>query len=110
MIVTLEMECVKSERSGMSSMPRPPSLRGVFIQAKWVKWESTEQATTWNTKEENKFHINFQNEIQKFRKNISRQNSGVFLRITSAPMALNSATLSLNARISVGQTNVKSSG
>ena len=30
--------------------------------------------------------------------------------LTSAPRALNSATLSLKARISVGQTKVKSSG
>ena len=31
---TFEMECVRSERSGMSSLPRPPSLRGVFIHAR----------------------------------------------------------------------------
>ena len=70
----LEMVCVRSERRGMSSLPRPPSFLGVFIQARWVKWESTEQANT------------------------------------SAPIFLNSATRSLKARISVGQTNVKSSG
>jgi hypothetical protein len=58
----------------MESLPRPPSVRGEAIQARWVKWLSTEQATT------------------------------------SAPIARNSSTRSLKARISVGQTKVKSRG
>lgn len=36
----------KSESRGMLIWPKPPSLRGVFIHAKCVKCESTEQATT----------------------------------------------------------------
>jgi len=35
----------KSDSSGILSLPRPPSFLGVFVQAWWVKWESTEQAT-----------------------------------------------------------------
>lgn len=54
----------------MLTFPSPPSLRGVLIQAKCVKCESTEQATT----------------------------SALILR--------NSSILSLNAKISVGQTKV----
>jgi hypothetical protein len=45
-IPTLEMVWVRSERRGISRRPSPPSLRGVFIHARWVKWESTLQATT----------------------------------------------------------------
>lgn len=60
----------KSESNGIPTFPKPPSLRGVLIHAKWVKCESTEHA------------------------------------ITSVLILRNSLILSLNARISVGQTNV----
>jgi len=64
----------RSATSGYFRSPRPPSLRGVWIHARWVNWESTETP-----------------------------------RI-SAPIFLNSSWRSLNAVISVGHTNVKSSG
>ena len=95
---TLEMECVRSERRGMSSLPRPPSLRGVFIHARCVKCESTEHATTYIRT------LVTQNIVNTLL--ITLQINP----LTSAPRALNSATLSLKARISVGQTKVKSSG
>lgn len=66
----LEMLWFKSESNGMFTFPKPPSFLGVWIQARWVKCESTEHATT----------------------------SVFILR--------NSSILSLNARISVGHTNV----
>ena len=33
-----------SDNNGICSLPRPPSFRGVFTQARWLKWESTEAA------------------------------------------------------------------
>lgn len=35
-----------SDNSGIDKLPKPPSFRGVFTQAKWVKCESTDAATT----------------------------------------------------------------
>ena len=35
-----------SARSGKLILPRPPSVRGVLTQAKWVKWESVETPRT----------------------------------------------------------------
>ena len=42
-----------SASSGILIFPRPPSVLGVLIQAKWVKWESVEIPSTsapisWN--------------------------------------------------------------
>lgn len=35
-----------SDNNGIDNLPNPPSLRGVFTQAKCVKCESTDAATT----------------------------------------------------------------
>lgn len=35
-----------SDNSGIDNLPKPPSFRGVFTQAKCVKCESTDAATT----------------------------------------------------------------
>lgn len=37
---------VRSESKGIFTFSRPPSFLGVLIQAKWVKCESTDAATT----------------------------------------------------------------
>jgi len=35
-----------SDNNGIDKLPKPPSFRGVFTQAKWVKCESTDAATS----------------------------------------------------------------
>ena len=42
----LEMSMLLSARRGISMAPRPPFSLGVLTHARWLKWESVEQAIT----------------------------------------------------------------